>query len=289
MDIRQLNYFVTAVEEKTITAAAAKLHMTQPPLTMQLHALEDELGCKLFQRDGRNLRLTDAGQQMYIRAAEILTMCDNAKHEMSNYKKGTAGTLRIGVISSVQGTLFTDWLKLYHDKYPNVKISICSGNTYRLLERLQNREIDMAIIRTPFSAAKLDVEYIKREEILAVGDKSYFKNINGSQTDLEELSKIPLIIYRRWKKIIEAAFEGAGLSPDIYCVNDDARMTLLLALKGLGVSLLHPSALPENLNSSIAKLKLPEKSLISDIALVCRDKKQLPEPAVLFWNTANSG
>ena len=51
MDIRQLTYFVAAVEEKTITAAAEKLHMTQPPLTMQLHMLEDELGCKLFRRD----------------------------------------------------------------------------------------------------------------------------------------------------------------------------------------------------------------------------------------------
>ena len=83
MDIRQLTYFVAAVEEKTITAAAEKLHMTQPPLTMQLHMLEDELGCKLFRRDGRTLSLTDAGQHFYSRALEIIGMCDSAKSDIS--------------------------------------------------------------------------------------------------------------------------------------------------------------------------------------------------------------
>lgn len=99
MDIRQLTYFVAAVEEKTITAAAEKLHMTQPPLTMQLHMLEDELGCKLFRRDGRTLSLTDAGQHFYSRALEIIGMCDSAKSEMNDYRSGNAGELRIGAIS----------------------------------------------------------------------------------------------------------------------------------------------------------------------------------------------
>ena len=119
MDIRQLTYFVAAVEEKTITAAAEKLHMTQPPLTMQLHMLEDELGCKLFRRDGRTLSLTDAGQHFYSRALEIIGMCDSAKSEMNDYRSGNAGELRIGAISSVRGTLFTDWIKDYHDKFEN--------------------------------------------------------------------------------------------------------------------------------------------------------------------------
>ena len=88
MDLRTLQYFVTIVEEKTITAAAEKLHMTQPPLTMQLHALERELGCSLFRREGRGLKLTDAGRQMYRRATEILNMCANAKQEMTEYRLG---------------------------------------------------------------------------------------------------------------------------------------------------------------------------------------------------------
>lgn len=284
MDIKQLHYFTTVVEEKTVTAAAEKLHMTQPPLTMQLHALESELGCKLFGRKGRTLSLTDAGQHMYRRALEIIGMCDNAQREMKDYRNGTVGTLRIGVISSVQGTLFTKILKEYHDRYPNIKISVFSANTYQLLEKLQNREIDTAITRTPFSAAKLHAEYIRTEEIHAIGKSEFFGKAAAGGTDitLAELARLPLIIYRRWQKVIESVFESAGLSPNICCVNDDARMTLLLALNGLGVGLLHPSAIPSEYGSDISVMRLPEKALTSRIALVCADKDSLPEPAALF-------
>ena len=284
MDIKQLHYFTTVVEEKTVTAAAEKLHMTQPPLTMQLHALESELGCKLFERKGRTLSLTDAGQHMYRRALEIIGMCDNAQREMKDYRNGTVGTLRIGVISSVQGTLFTKILKEYHDRYPNIKISVFSANTYQLLEKLQNREIDTAITRTPFSAAKLHAEYIRTEEIHAIGKSDFFDKAaaGGKDITLAELARLPLIIYRRWQKVIESVFESAGLSIDICCVNDDARMTLLLALNGLGVGLLHPSAIPSEYGSDISVMRLPEKALTSRIALVCADKDSLPEPAALF-------
>lgn len=284
MDIKQLHYFTTVVEEKTVTAAAEKLHMTQPPLTMQLHALESELGCKLFERKGLTLSLTDAGQHMYRRALEIIGMCDNAQREMKDYRNGTVGTLRIGVISSVQGTLFTKILKEYHDRYPNIKISVFSANTYQLLEKLQNREIDTAITRTPFSAAKLHAEYLRTEEIHAIGKSDFFGKAAAGGTDitLAELARLPLIIYRRWQKVIESVFESAGLSIDICCVNDDARMTLLLALNGLGVGLLHPSAIPSEYGGDISVMRLPEKALTSRIALVCADKDSLPEPAALF-------
>ncbi len=284
MDIKQLHYFTAVVEEKTVTAAAEKLHMTQPPLTMQLHALESELGCKLFERKGRTLSLTDAGQHMYRRALEIIGMCDNAQREMKDYRNGTVGTLRIGVISSVQGTLFTKILKEYHDRYPNIKISVFSANTYQLLEKLQNREIDTAITRTPFSVAKLYAEYIRTEEIHAIGKSDFFGKAAADGTDitLAELARLPLIIYRRWQKVIESVFESAGLSPNICCVNDDARMTLLLALNGLGVGLLHPSAIPSEYGGDISVMRLPEKALTSRIALVCADKDSLPEPATLF-------
>lgn len=282
MDIRQLVYFVTTVEEKTVTAAAEKLHMTQPPLTMQLHMLEDELGCKLFRREGRTLALTEAGRHFYGRAVEIIAMCDSAKAEISDFGSGTAGVLRVGVISSVRGTLFTDWIKRYHEKYPNVKISVRSANTYQLLEYLHNREIDTAIIRTPFPSGDFKAEYLRRESISAIGDAGYFGDISGDSISLDRLSELPLVVYRRWQKIIESVFEGAGLSPKICCINDDAEMTLALALSGIGVGLLHASALPENHAENIKILGLCENALSSEIAVVYQNRKTLPEPSEMF-------
>lgn len=82
-------------------------------------------------------------------------------------------------------------------------------------------------------------------------------------------------------------FETSGLTPKICCVNDDAEMTLSLALRGIGVGLLHTSALPESCEENIKILKLHEKALSSEIALVCQSKKSLPEPSALFWKLAS--
>lgn len=283
MDIRQLRYFITVVEEKTVTAAARRLNMTQPPLTAQLHQLEDELGCRLFRREGRRLALTEAGQHFYRRATEILGRCDMLSQEMADYREGTVGTLRIGVISSVQGTLFTAWMKGFQQRYPEVRLAIYNKNTYQLLESLHNREIDLAIIRTPFSAVGLDSMYLRREQILAVGDRSFFGGGEAASISVPELAAMPLIIYRRWQKVIAASFEAAGCVPQLYCVNDDAGMTLLLTQQRMGVGLLHPSALPAAMDGDIVCRVIEDDSLVSQIALVCRDKHLLPQPALLFW------
>lgn len=283
MDIRQLRYFVAVVEEETVTAAAKQLHMTQPPLTAQLHQLEEELGCKLFFHKGRRLYLTEAGEQLYVRASEILGMCDTLWQEMADFQQGITGTLRIGVISSVQGPLFTGWMKEFQTRYPDVNMAIHSSNTYELLDRLQNRQIDLAIVRTPFSRDGLDILHIRREAILAVGHRAFFSDIDGEHITVSQLAAKPLILYRRWQKSVEASFEAAGHTPKFYCINDDARMTLLLAMQGMGVGLLHPSALPEALPPALESRRLAEESLSSEIVLACRNKHRLPQPARLFW------
>ena len=121
MDIRQLRYFTAIVEEGTLTGAAKRLNMTQPPLTAQLKLLEEELRCPLFTREGNRLHLTAAGHHFYERALRILGMCDAAVTEMADFQEGAAGTLRIGVISSVKDQLFTQWVHSYWEKYPNIR------------------------------------------------------------------------------------------------------------------------------------------------------------------------
>ncbi len=89
MEIRQLRYFTAIVEEGTVIGAARRLNMTQPPLTAQLHSLEEELGCLLFRHEGRRLHLTEAGHTFYQRASTILGMCNATAAEMDNFRAGT--------------------------------------------------------------------------------------------------------------------------------------------------------------------------------------------------------
>ena len=165
-------------------------------------------------------------------------------------------------------------------------LSVFSANTYELLEKLRNRKIDMAVVRTPFLIGELEAEYLYDETMVAVGKARFFKNAGRETVSLEELADVPVILYRRWQKVIESTFEARGLSPLVCCVNDDSGMTLNLALGGLGVGLIPPSGLPGKLPEGIVALKIDSAALVSRIALVCNEKEQLPEPAKLFWKIA---
>lgn len=287
MDIRQLRYFTAIVEECTLTGAAKRLNMTQPPLSAQLKLLEEELKCPLFTRDGKRLHLTEAGHHFYDHALRILGMCDAAVTEMTDFQEGAAGTLRIGVISSVKDQLFPGWICRFWKKYPNIRYEIYSANTYQLLDQLQNGQIDLALVRTPFSKTEMEILYIKKEPFLAVGCASFFPYPKEKDLTVKDLEKAPLILYRRWEEMLKMRFEAEGISPRILCCNDDAQTTLSLASLGMGVGLLPGSGAPEALLSRLSpeiEIRiLKEKNLYSQIALVCRRRSQLPNSARLFW------
>ena len=92
MDLRQLSYFTAIVDEGSISAAAKKLHISQPPLSNQMKSLEAELGVTLFERGLRSITLTDAGKLMYERANTILDMASAAKMEIDSLGNGLRGT-----------------------------------------------------------------------------------------------------------------------------------------------------------------------------------------------------
>lgn len=193
MDFKQLLYFTTVVDEGTISAAARKLHMTQPPLSTQLKLLEDEVGCLLFERGPRSIRLTDAGRIMYDRAVLLLRMSSQLTDELDACTRGSHGTLRIGIISSVGSTLCCDWFRGFHEKYPDVGFEVSEANTYQLLEKLQDGVLELAIVRSPFPAGDFISLPLKEERIYAAGHKKYFKvfhdlNLAAFSSDCSKLT-----------------------------------------------------------------------------------------------------
>lgn len=294
MEIRQLRYFNAVVEEGTVTGAARKLNMTQPPLTAQLHSLEEELGCSLFRHEGRRLYLTEAGHTFYQRSCAILGMCSATASEMENFRSGNTGTLRIGVVSSVQGTLFMNWITHFADQHPSIRYEIYTSNTYHLLERLRMSQLDLAIVRTPFSAPDLEILPIRKESMVAAGLSSSFdpsrksSMLERNTISLRELAQYPLILYRRWEGILHSRFEAAGCIPQIRCCNDDAQTTLALAENGLGIGILPASAIYHLNNPRLTVLKIEDTALSTEIAILCKSKEQLPQVALLFWDMMKS-
>lgn len=287
MELRQLKYFIAVVEEGTVSGAARALHMSQPPLTAQMHALESELGCALFEHAGRRLRITEAGRALYARARAIAALCDGTVSELHDLGAGASGILRIGVISSVCGAEFIGWLGAFARAHAGVRYDLHEANTYQLLAMLRSRTIDLAIVRTPFAAPDMCARALRREPMAAVGRSAPAGSGDG-RIALSALAGAPLVIYRRWESILRDRFEQLGIAPSIVCVNDSAQTSLALAREGLGVALVPLSALAGAELTGLEARILEERGAESEIDAVYRSDAELTAPARLFLDSLSA-
>lgn len=276
MDLKQLSYFTTVVKEGTISGAARKLNLSQPPLSTQMRLLEEEFGCVLFERGSRKIQLTEAGQLLYDRAVTMLELSEATRKELLDYRNGLTGALRLGVVSSVGCSLLPEWVAAFHKDFPAIRFELFEANTYQLLEQLRSNLIELAIIRTPFQGEGFSCTTLCDEPMLAVGSEIYFTDIlSGKDTSspdgtisLEAVSRLPLIIYRRWEAPLREAFAREGLSLSCFCMNDDARTSVNWADAGLGVGIVPASSRPLLRNPQTKVYEISDSGLFTSISVV---------------------
>ena len=272
MDIKQLKYFIAIAESGTITAAAKKLGMSQPPLSAQLRLLEEELGVTLVERGARSTRLTDAGKKLYERAQSIVVLADRTAAELGEYRTGVGGTLSIGTISSSGGLLPGRKLKRFQQLYPKVSFELHEGNTYQLLELMKERVIELAVVRTPFRAEPYECISFPPEPMVAAALPGFLEGMSDSP-DIGELADRPLIYYRRMEHVIMDAFEKRGIRPDVYCKSDDARTSLMWARAGLGVALVPEGIFLETEARGMEARRIAAPELTTNMVLI-RDRER---------------
>lgn len=283
MDFKQLTAFVTTVQAGNISKAAHKLNISQPPLSTKLKELEAELGVTLFERGPRQIELTQAGRIFYRRATAILELMALSQSELSDYKLGKSGTLRIGIVSSVSSTLINECLSAFHKRYPYIQFNIFEGNTYTQLDKLRNNLIEVAIVRTPFSADDLDCTLLRAEKVYAIGKACFFEDTDSFT--IHALANHPLILYRRWEKIISNLCTEQNFTPNIFCLNDDARTTISMAQAGLGIGIVPESALMSINDETLVQKVLDHPSLISNICLLRNPTSYLSTIVENFYDT----
>ncbi|WP_343208345.1 LysR family transcriptional regulator [Anaerolentibacter hominis] len=269
MDIKQLQYFVTVVNEGSITAAAKKLHMSQPPLSSQMKALETELGVTLFVRGSRKVSVTDAGQLLYERANMIIELAGVTERELGSMGSHLDGTLRIGTISS-SGIVLEHYIKPFKDQHPAMRYEVYEGNTFQLIEMLKTGVIELALVRTPFASEGFECIYLPPEEMVAVGESRYFEGMNKDDLRLQDLADSPIIFYRRFEALLTEHFQQKQLNPSILCANDDARTTILWANAGLGIGIVPETIADLMKKEGIEKCRLSDEGLRTRITLIRR-------------------
>jgi len=269
MDIRQMKYFKTIVEQGTISKAAKVLHMAQPPLSMQLKQLEDELEVTLIKRGNRQIELTQAGQLFYKRCLQILDLSEITKNEL---KQSYQEVLRIGITSSNSALIQKDEVKNYIINNKQISYSIHEGTTYEMLDLLLSHNIDIGIVRTPFDSSLVDAYYLEKEPMIAIGKKDFFIN---KKEYIKDFKDIPLIIHQRYLPLINDYCLNQHFQIQLKVSCDDSRTSLIWASTGIGVAIVPMSSLSLEYDHSLVSVILKDKSLYTGIAFITRKNEEI--------------
>ena len=147
MKLHQLRYLAAVAQSGlNITAAALKLHTSQPGVSKQIKLLEDELGFQIFTREGRNLtRITPAGQQVIDRALQILKETQAIRDLATELRDEGRGSLAIGTTHTQARYVLPDVIRQFRERYPNVRLNLHQGTSEQLAEMVAHDRIDCAI------------------------------------------------------------------------------------------------------------------------------------------------
>lgn len=285
MDIRQLRYFITIAEEGNITKAARRLHIAQPPLSQQLKLLEEELGVKLVERGSRKIQLTDAGKILRHRAEQVVELVDSTVKELKDFNEGLQGTLSVGTVPSSGSTLLPERIYNFHESYPGVTFQIWEGDTYRILDLLNNGVIEIGIVRTPINSEFFEIIYLPDEPMVVATRGDRYWEEEQKSICLEELKDKPLIIDRRFEKMIVDSCEKSGFEPKILCKSDDARSILLWADTGIGIAIVPKAAMGLIPSTNLKYKEIDESSLETQTAIIWMKNRYLSSAAKHFLET----
>ena len=146
MEIRTLRYFLAVAREENMTRAAEQLHVTQPTLSKQIQALEDELGKKLFTRHSFSIELTEEGVLLRKRAEDLVSMADKITKEFVSLDDITGGDIYFGLAESYQIRYLAREIREFKKSYPGLRYHITSGDTEQVTEKLDKGLLDFAVL-----------------------------------------------------------------------------------------------------------------------------------------------
>lgn len=257
MDLRKLRYFIHVAEEGHIGRAAMKLNISQPPLTRQIHQLEDELGVTLFERTPKGMELTDAGHMFLVEAKNIFTLVEQATERTQRAGQGMLGRIDVAIFGTGILDIIPKVLLKYRQQYPDVKVVLHTMDKAEQIEALRQRRISVGFNRLLSPLPDIASEQLVTEKlVLAVHDNLLLPK--DKPFDFKELKNYPMILFPAHGRPnfidkVQRLCQEAGFSPIVSQEVSDAVTGVALVSGGLGVCLVPECA---------TNLKLPGVSYL---------------------------
>jgi DNA-binding transcriptional LysR family regulator len=240
VDLRQLRYFTVLADTLNFHRAAERLHMSQPPLTVAIRKLEEDLGAELFERDPRGIRLTAAGVAALPAARAAIAQAELVREFARQGAQGVRGRLAVGFIGSAVSELLPRIVTPFRAAFPAVSLALEEMNSVDIMNAIEARRIDVGLVRLPLiNTAGARVETIERDTLVAALPVADLPP-GVRDIPLASLADRPFIIHSPVSVLnaaIRLACHRAGFTPNVSQEAIQVQTILGLVQAGLGVAL----------------------------------------------------
>jgi DNA-binding transcriptional LysR family regulator len=287
MDIANLQAFISVAEFGSFSEASEHLYLTQPAISKRIAALEHELDTRLFDRVGRQIQLTEAGQALLPRAQKILLEIEDSRRVVQNLSNTVGGVLRFGTSHHIGLHRLPPVLRQYSKAFPEVELDIQFMDSEEACRAVEHGDLEMAIVTLPLSPQELlNTEHIWTDKLrVSVGSTHPLaKKRNINLTDLSEHKAILPARGTFTREIIEQAFAEKDLELDISLASNYLETIKMLVSVGLGWSIL-----PEQMKSrDLRFVNVRGISLQRKLGVVTHARRTLSNAAIELFDLIRS-
>lgn len=288
MDFENLRTFLEVSRLKSFSRAAQKLLRTQPAISAQIRTLEQEVGARLFDRDGGKVTFTAAGR-LFEPFAEYCV--ERQKHillAIAEQARSPRGELTISANEATHLYVLPQVFAQFRRQYPRVMLSVVRAERLRTLENVVNREVDFGIVSLPVRDARLTVEPIHRDELAVVVPQAHPLAGRGT-VRLQDAAKFPMLLpaHGRRREQLEELFRVNEIIPRVAMEVESSEMLKRYVGAGLGLGFLpRTNVAEEEGRGTLHALALEGVRLARDLALVFRKDRHLSRAAQEFLEIA---
>ncbi|KGX87497.1 LysR family transcriptional regulator [Pontibacillus litoralis] len=286
MELRQLYYFIEVAEREHISEAAVHLHVAQSAVSRQIANLEDELGVKLFVREGRNIKLTPIGRIFQTHTQTALKAIEHATKQVEEYLDPDRGTITIGFPTSLASHLLPTVISSFKHKHPNVRFQLRQGSYFYLIDAVKEREMDIAFLGPiPKQEENINSDILFTEQITALLPIQH-ELASRDSILLSDLQKDAFVVFPEGfilHDIVIDACKQAGFSPHISSQGEDLDAVKGLVSAGIGVTLLPESTFYNAVPRLTVKKPIEIPQVRRTVGIITPTDRELAPSAQIFY------
>lgn len=285
LELRQLRYFIEVAEREHISEAAEHLHVAQSAISRQIANLEEELGTPLFERIGRNVKLTPIGKIFLEHTITALKAIDFAAKQVEEYLDPAKGTIKIGFPTSLASYVLPTVISAFKKEYPDVSFHLRQGTYKFLIDAVKNRELNLAFLGPlPPKDEAINTTILFSENIHALLPANHLlaKNEHINLVDLRNENFVLFPEGYILHKVAVEACKSAGFVPAITSQGEDMDALKGLVAAGIGVTLLPESSLYDSTPRFTVKMPIAIPTIRRTVGVISPTTRELAASEKVF-------